>query len=224
MFEGSENPLRSETPGVWDRLIEAIGPASVLVVIDSRLGRRLRAQMTADDIFQEALLRAWRDRGKFEWRGLKSFRSWFLTLADHCVRDAADHHGAAKRGGGRPATPFSALRPHDDSGAPGYAGPVATTTPSRVAMYTEQAAAMHAALDALPEDVRDVVRLRLFEQREMQAIADVLGIGLSAARHRFRRGAALYQQRLVTEFASRSLRSSQDSGQAAAPGMPGAAS
>ncbi len=224
MFAGDKNPLRSESVATWDRVIDAIGPASILVVIDSRMGSLLRGQLSADDIFQEALLRAWRDRGHFEWRGLKSFRSWFLTLVDHSLRDAADYHGAAKRGGGRPAVPFSALQRHDRSSASGFAGPVATTTPSRVAMYTEQAAAMHAALGDLPEDVRDVVRRRLFEQRSMQQIADEIGIGLSAVRHRFRKGAALYQQHLVTEFASRSIPPSQDFAERTAPGMPGTAS
>jgi hypothetical protein len=50
-------------------LIEAVGPASLLVVIKSRMSAKLCRQTTAEDILQEALLRAWRSRDGLEWRG-----------------------------------------------------------------------------------------------------------------------------------------------------------
>lgn len=146
-------------------------------------------------------------RADHGWRGLRSFRSWLLTIIDHCIRDAADHHGAQKRGGGRTPVQFSVLRgaSSDTARDSVNAGPVQTTTPSRIAVLTEQVAAMQAALEELPEDVREVVRLRLFEQKTMSEIADRLGIGVAAVRHRFRRGAETYHRRLVAEFASRSV-------------------
>jgi RNA polymerase sigma-70 factor (ECF subfamily) len=203
--DSSSKPLWSESPEAWDRLIEAVGPASLLVVINARTSAKLKRVVTADDLFQSALLRAWRSRHDFQWRGLKSFRSWLLTIIDHCIRDAADHHEALKRGAGAWTVPFSALDNEDRSAASAFAGPVTTTTPSRVAIYREQSLAMQAALHALPDEVRDVVRMRLFEQRTMQEIAETLGLGVSAVRHRFRSGAASYHRRLVTELASRSV-------------------
>ena len=168
---------------------------------------KLARQSTAEDILQEAMLRAWRSRADLEWRGLRSFRSWLLTIIDHCIRDAAQYFGAKKRGGGRPAVPFSTLSADSGQTSHGsvFAGPVATTTPSRIAIHAEQAAAMEAALAELPEDVREVVRLRLFEQRTMQEIAEGFGIGLSAARHRFLKGAEIYYARLRAQLASRSV-------------------
>jgi RNA polymerase sigma-70 factor (ECF subfamily) len=74
-----ENPLHSNA-GAWNELIEAVGPASLLVVIESRLSSALRRQATAEDILQEALMHAWRDRASFEWRGLKSFRAWLRKV------------------------------------------------------------------------------------------------------------------------------------------------
>ena len=64
---------------------------------------------------------------------------------------------------------------------------------------------MQSALDSLPDEVREVVRLRLYEQLTMEDVAIRLNIGLSAAWRRFRKGAELYHQLLTTEFASRSL-------------------
>lgn len=44
------------------------------------------------------------------------------------------------------------------------------------------------ALDVLPEETREVVRLRLFEDLTMDEVARRTGLGVSGARHRFRRG------------------------------------
>ncbi len=191
----------------WDRLIEAIGPASILVIINRRLGERLRRVTTADDILQNALLRTWQSRQDFEWRGIRRFRSWFLTIVDHCIRDEAEHYNAVKRGGAKQTTAFSAFHRGDGhhSDSFGFAGPVATTTPSRVAIYSEQATAMQRALDTLPEELGEIVRLRLFEQLTISAIANHLNLGESAVRHRFRKGAALYRQRLHFNIASQSV-------------------
>jgi RNA polymerase sigma-70 factor (ECF subfamily) len=205
-FAGDGNPLASEAPADWDRLIEAIGPASILVVIESRMSTSLRKRMTPEDIWQEVLLHAWRDRAKCTWRGIKSFRAWLLTIADHRIRDAADHESAAKRGGGKSPIAFSTLAVSDsDGGRPApFPGPAGSTTPSRVAIHREQAQAMQAALQQLPEELREVVRLRLFDQQPIEAIARTLNIGESAVRHRFRKGSEIYHRRLVAEFATRS--------------------
>jgi RNA polymerase sigma-70 factor (ECF subfamily) len=200
-----ENPLRSDSAAVWDRLIEAVGPASLLVIINDRMSATLRKRLTPEDIWQETLLHAWRDRSQFDWRGLKSFRSWLLTIIDHRIRDAAAHEEAQKRGGGESPVAFSVLEPSGTESKQGhFAGPVVSTTPSRVAMYREQAGAMQAALNALPPELRDVVRLRLFEQLTMEEVANRLGIGVSGARHRFRKGVRIYQRRLLAELTTRS--------------------
>jgi RNA polymerase sigma factor (sigma-70 family) len=187
-------------------LIESVGPASLLVVIDSRMSGTLKKQLAPEDILQDALLHAWRDRARFEWRGLKSFRSWLLTIIDHRIRDAATREGAAKRGGGESPVPFSVLErgPSPGQAESHFAGPVASTTPSRLAIHKEQASAMHAALGAIPAELREIVRLRLFEQIGVKDVAQRLGIGVSAVRHRFRKGAEMYRRVLLSELASRS--------------------
>jgi len=206
VFAATTNPLLDGTGGTWDALIEAVAPASLLVVIESRMSRELRRLHTPEDILQEALLHAWRDRTRFEWRGLKSFRSWLLTLIDNRIREAADRSAALKRGGGREAIAISTLAggtASESGSAAGAAWPARSTTPSRVAVFREQAAGMRTALAELPADVRDVVRLRLFEQLSIGDIAARLGLGESAVRHRFRQGAEMYHRRLRAALASR---------------------
>ncbi len=189
-----------ETPTGWLNAVEAIGPASLLVVIEARMGADLKARTTPEDVLQEALLQAWRDRGQIEWRGLRAFRTWLLTIIDHRIRDIAEYHAAQKRGGGQRPRPLAGGGSQDHGNA--MFEPIASTTPSRLATYREQAAAISETLRALPDDVQQVVRMRLLEQLPIAEIAARLGIGESAVRHRFRKGAALYRQGLMTILSS----------------------
>ena len=199
MPDDNSSPILSEAG--FDRTIDAVGPAALLVAIEGRLSAALRRQYSAEDILQEALLHAWRDRAAHAWHGLRAFRAWLLKIIDHRVHDLADRTFAQKRGGGRQPIAFSAT--DGDEGALDNLV-LKSTTPSPVAIYNEQAAAMRAALEMLPEELREVVRLRLFEQLSLDEIASRLNIGESAVRHRFRKGAELYEARLQAELASRS--------------------
>jgi RNA polymerase sigma factor (sigma-70 family) len=201
--DACENLLLSETPQAWDALIESVGPASLLVVIESRMSTRLLRRITPEDIWQDSLMHAWRDRRQFVGHGPKSFRSWLLTIIDHRIQDAVVRESALKRGGpGAPGEiPLSTLAFKDDSQPP---VPLSSTTPSRVAIYKEQAEAMRAALEGLPPDLRVVVQQRLFEQRTLEETAGNLGITLAAVRYRFARGLEAYREALRAHFASRS--------------------
>lgn len=199
-----ENPLLSESAGAWDELIESVGPASLLLIIESRMSRALRARTTAEDVFQESLLHAWRDRAQCEWRGLRGFRSWFMTIIDHRIQRAVEYDNAAKRKPEGAAVPFSVFQPSTAAaGGEHFAGPVASTTPSRLAILREEAEAMRSALDSLPEDSRTVLWLRVFEQLTVDEIAKRLEIGESAVRHRVRKAAELYESRVRAAFGSR---------------------
>lgn len=208
--DDDRNPLLTEDPITWDRLIEAVNPASILVVIETRMNPALKRRVAPEDIWQDTLLHVWRDREKCVWQGLRRFRAWVLKVSENRIREAVTREGAQKRGGGATELSLSAWDGGDAKTASRpFPGPVGSTTPSRVAIHREQAATMKAALQSLPDDVREVVRLRLFEQLSIGEIASRIGIGESAVRHRFRKGSELYHRRLLTEFASRSTRRSE---------------
>ncbi len=77
------NPLQSPSPEVWNDLLIAVGPASLLLAIETRMSHALRSRHSVEDVFQEAMLHAWRDRGTCRWSGIRrsrkvsSFRSRF---------------------------------------------------------------------------------------------------------------------------------------------------
>lgn len=209
---GGSAPLDWKDPGAWERLLESMGVPSLLVLIERRMSLELRKRMHPEDILQEALLQAWKAREDLEWRGIRAFRSWFLTIIDHRIRDIAAWESAVKRGG-KGVTVFSTLdgggSTRDRSQA--FEGPLVSTTPSRSISHREQAAVMLAALESLPDDVRDVVRLRLFEELSTEETAKALDLGLSATKHRFRKGALLYEKQLSLEFETRAGQKSENS-------------
>lgn len=208
LHESDDHPLppAANSPGAWDELVESIGPASILVIIDSRMSTGLKRRLAPEDIWQESLLHAWRDRHQYTHTGPKGFRSWLLTIVDHRIHEAVVREGAQKRGGGLTETPLSNLVGSRDAGGGNSQPPcpLSSTTPSRVAIYREQAEAMRAALEGLPDDLQAVVRSRLFEQRTLEQTAADLGVTLAAVRYRFARGVEAYREALHAHFASRS--------------------
>lgn len=205
--EEGRSPLDSDSPVAWEELLEAMGPAALLVIVEDRMSHALRARIRPEDILQDALLLVWRDRMKIEWRGLLAFRSFFLSVLDNRIRDAADRENALKRGGASGVPVLSELASASgDGNASGPAIGAVSTTPSRIASHREQADVMREALEALPEELREVVRLRLLEEVPTQDVADRLGLGLSATKHRFLKGARLYHEHLRVALATRSQR------------------
>ncbi len=180
-------------PTEWGRLIESLDVASCYVAIGSWLGHKLRAQLAAEDIWQETLWLSWRDRAQHQWRGLSAFRIWLLSIARNRVLDAARNLGRQKRGGERLTAPFSVLAGPDSVS---NLLPPGSTTPSREAGHRERALAMESALDSLEPDLRTIVQLRLFEEISMREIAERLHLPLSTAKERLLRGVTRYRRRL----------------------------
>jgi RNA polymerase sigma factor (sigma-70 family) len=161
------------------------------------MGQRLLERMSAEDVLQDALAHAWRDRGSHVWHGNRAFRSWLLTIIDHRISDLADRENALKRGGGESGRYASAVL--SELNCPGN-----STTPSRLVRHREQVSVIRSVLATLPADVRDVVQLRVFEQRTIEEIAASLNLGVSAVRHRVRKGTILYLRLLRRELGTRS--------------------
>lgn len=182
-------------PSRWDQLIEEIRPAAILVVIAASMSKSLRAQCSAEDIWQETLAHAWGARGQYRWRGSAAFRAWIFEIARNRIRDAARNMQTEKRGAGRAAVRFSELGSGQSSSLSRLLPPD-SATPSRILLHAERAAAMQKALAALPPDLEAVVRMHLFEDLTMEVIAERLGISVSTAWRRFRKGSEIYARNL----------------------------
>ncbi len=190
MDHDTKSPMHLN-PISWDQLIEGLGPASCIVVIDSWMGRQLSGQIAAEDIWQEALYLSWRDREQHEWRDVRAYRRWLLEIARNRVHDHARRFSALKRGGGNRPALFSEMGLEEGATLSGLL-PGGSTTPSRVASTNERASQMRQALAQLPEDQATLLRMHLFEEREITEIAAEQEIGLSAAWYRFRQGSEAY--------------------------------
>lgn len=182
-------------PAQFDRLVEAVGPDSCIVVVARMMSDELRRWCSPEDLWQEALALAWRDRDQHRFEGVSEYRRWLLAIARNRARDLARSLAREKRGAGRRTGLFS-----EEGGEERPLSlflPADSLTPSRIAGHAERARIMLDALTSLPAELEPIVRMHLFEERTMDSIAEELGLHLSAAWRRFRKGAALYGEALA---------------------------
>jgi RNA polymerase sigma factor (sigma-70 family) len=175
-------------PARWGELVDSIDAANVFVVLGGWLGSA-RADLSIEDVWQETLWMSWRDRQQHQWVDLTRFRAWLLGIARNRIGDLVRAAGRHKRGRERTAR-FSDLGGGDTVGR---LLPPQSTTPSRVASNLERARWLERVLGELEPELREVVRLRLFEELPMTAVATQLGIPLSTAKHRLVRGMQHYR-------------------------------
>lgn len=179
-------------PTEWGRLIDSIDAASVFVLIGGWLGPRARG-VSVEDVWQETLWMAWRDRHQHQWVNLTRYRAWLLGIAQNRIQDMLRGLRRKKRGGTKHTARFSEIGGTDTVGG---MLPPRSTTPSWTASHLERARVFERALSSLEHSLRDVVRLRLFEELGMEETATRLGIPLSTAKHRLVRGMQAYRAQL----------------------------
>jgi RNA polymerase sigma-70 factor (ECF subfamily) len=124
-------------------LIDRVRPRLVLWAA-SRMSPELRRDCDPEDVAQEVLLAVHRDFERLAPRHEREFLPWLFGVAENRLRDLVDRVRAAKRNGEAPP------------GAP-------TRTPSSLAGLREDADRLMRAIAALPDDYREVLRLRRFE-------------------------------------------------------------
>jgi len=124
----------------------------------------------AEDIAQEALIRAWRNAGSFE-AGRGSVSSWLLTITRNLAIDALRKKNAV------PADPTAALfldlTEH-------------RAEPSDVATVTDETARVRGALRLLPDEQRRALLLAAFYGLSAREISKAESIPLGTAKSRIR--------------------------------------
>src|SRR5262245_777254 len=191
-FSGADSPHRD--PVRWDALVDAMSDA-MLVTIGRWMRGKLERFCSAEDIWQETLVHAWSRRENHAWEGARKYRAWLLAIARGRIQDAVDRMEARKRGGDREVEQLSLLA-GDDGTRLSAILPGRSTTPSVVASHREAARLMEEALAGLPEELQEVVHLRLFEELAMEEVARRLDLPTSTAWNRFRKGLEQYAQKL----------------------------
>ncbi|MBK8073481.1 MAG: RNA polymerase sigma factor RpoE [Ramlibacter sp.] len=146
--------------------------------IQRLIGRMVRDVDLVEDIAQETFLKAYRALHQF--RGEAQFYTWLYRIA---VNTAKKSLGDLRRD---PVISEGALRPSDDEDET-YATqnePTTSETPYTVLAAKEIAAAVNAAVDALPEDLRQAVTLREIEGMSYEEIAELMNCPIGTVRSR----------------------------------------
>lgn len=186
------DPLHSEDPEAWDRLLRALGLPALIVAAGERLGPRLRGRVDPQDIVQDALFQLWRRRESLEWRGVKAFRALLVEAMTGCILDLAKKESTIKRSGVE--IPIGSEGDSEDG-----IDPAISTTPSRIATASETARRMTEALQQIEEPTRSVVRQRLFEERSTDEVSAELNISVSQVKHLLRKGKEDFRRLLGSE-------------------------
>lgn len=153
---------RAGEPGALPPLLERLRPRLV-VWASGRMSALLRARLDAEDVAQEVLLAVHEDFASFRGTDEASFFRWLFTVAEHRVRDLADHHGALKR---RTPAPHSFTQ----------------TSPSEAASRREEFARIRDALGFLSDAHREAILLVRIEDLGVAGAAARLGRSENAVR------------------------------------------
>lgn len=146
--------------------------------IERLIARMVRDQDLVQDIAQETFLRAYRALHQF--RGEAQFYTWLYRIA---VNTAKKTLLEMKRD---PVVLESSLQISDDDDEtfrPRHE-PTTDETPETVLAAQEIAAAVNAAMDALPEDLRQAVTLREIEGLSYEEIAQAMNCPIGTVRSR----------------------------------------
>jgi RNA polymerase sigma-70 factor (ECF subfamily) len=108
---------------------------------------------------------------EFKGGGTRSFLAWLARIAEHEIRDCADHQHRQKRDAAREA-------PLDDQ------APVPAITRSALSrvILDEEARRLEEALESLPPEHREVILMRKFEELSFAEIGRRMGRSDDACR------------------------------------------
>jgi RNA polymerase sigma-70 factor (ECF subfamily) len=132
----------------------------------------------ADDIVQDAMLRAYRSFDGFRGEAVKP---WLMTIVRNCHRDMLEQR---KR---------HAAAPLEEEGAVAAEGP----TPESDAIQQGDSHLLDKAIRALPAEFREVVILRELEEMSYRDIAAATGTPIGTVMSRLARGRALLKAELT---------------------------
>src|SRR5580698_8022161 len=142
----------------------------------------------ADDVVQEAFLRAF--RGFDDLRG-SDVKAWLLTIVRNC------HSTALKQRQRRGFVPL----PEENDARDGYAMTAKTPTPEDDSIRRDEQRTLDRLIAALPEEHRTVLMLREIEEMDYRQIASVTNVPIGTVMSRLARSRAVLRARWLQETA-----------------------
>ena len=167
----------------------------LLAFIRSRIGSRLQKKIEPEDVLQEASMEAIRVLGQTDlstWEPLH----WLFQICERKIIDAHRRFFASqKRDAGREA----ALPAGSDAAGLANLLAASMTTPSQAFSRDQRQLRMLAALETLPDDQREALRLRYLIGLPSKEIAQKFGKSDGATRVMISRALSRLQTLLVEE-------------------------
>jgi RNA polymerase sigma factor (sigma-70 family) len=148
-----------------------------------------RAPGDADDVVQDAILRAF--RGFDGLRGSDA-KSWLLAIVRNC------HLTALSRRERRRSVPL----PDEDEPLDGYAMVSTAPGPEAETMRRDDQRTLTKLMAALPEEQREVLILREIEELDYREIASITSVPIGTVMSRLARARAALKARWQQEFGS----------------------
>lgn len=145
-----------------------------------------RNREDAEDVLIDALLRAWQSLDQLE--DSKAFRSWVTQIARRVCWNLRGREALI------PLLQLSAL---PDAGA-GFAS--SDLAPDARLESKRMKELLTRALDGLPQQYREVYRMREIEEMPGDEVARRLGISIAAMKSRLHRARAVLRERLESEL------------------------
>jgi RNA polymerase sigma-70 factor (ECF subfamily) len=150
------------------------------------IGRYIRDQSEVFDVAQEAFIKAYRALPNF--RGDSAFYTWLYRIA---INTAKNHLVASsRRPPGDDVDAQEAEQFGADSGLKEYA------TPERMALSSELATTIQAAIDELPEELRTAIVLRELDGLSYEEIAAAMECPIGTVRSRIFRARDAIERRI----------------------------
>jgi RNA polymerase sigma-70 factor (ECF subfamily) len=183
---------RAGSPEALGRALEACR-RYLLEIANRELDRALQAKGGASDIVQQTFMEAQRDFPRFGGDSEEELRAWLRQMLLHNLgKFARQYRGTQKRRVGREV----ALNVGGTSADNNAQLAASTPSPSGQAMEQEQARALEAAMLRLPDDYRQVIRLRYQDELSFEEIGRQLNRSAGAARKLWVRAVERLQQEM----------------------------
>ena len=140
--------------------------------------RRLRSREDASDVVQKALARGYAERAQLQGETPEQFLAWLVAIVRNVALNTVRAEHTQKRDARRE-------QPLPEEGPVLSAG---DSTPSRKAVRKEEVVRLLAAVERLPADEQEVVRLHALEGLSYEKAAEQLGTTKDIVRGAWRRG------------------------------------
>jgi RNA polymerase sigma-70 factor, ECF subfamily len=167
----------------------------LLAYINRQLGARLKQKVEAEDILQETTIDAVRRTAEFEQLQRDPF-GWLCQIAEHRLIDAHRRFFQSQKRAGEREVSIDADR-GDEGGKFADLLAASMTTPSQAFSRNQKEFQLQIALQELPEETREVLRLRYVDGLQTKEIAERLGKTDGAIRVLLTRSVQKLQEKLT---------------------------